>query len=235
MSITELTRRAMTSMALLAALFGQQAGAQPTPPAVDTILLRQTYGVGMGGTVTLKYTAHVLFRDGTITSDLREVAATPAEFNAWRQRSPKQWGKARINGEFVEVTWHGGATETWKKSFRARPADATLNLNGRYRDMGGTGNMALGGSAMVMAWSDYTFGPGRTFERAGGAGSTVSGGGGGVVTSSRRDAESGTYALGDWTILLTAHSGAKQRSWFYRFPDSDNTVGIGGGTFLKRR
>ncbi|MCU0646385.1 MAG: hypothetical protein MUF00_00200 [Gemmatimonadaceae bacterium] len=209
--------------------------AQSAPPAIEGVLLKQTYGTGVGGAMTLEYAPHVLFADGSITSDLRDVATTPAEFAAWRGRDPSKWGTARITGETVEVRWHGGPTETWKKMFRARPADTTLQLEGRYRDMGGTGNTALGGSAMVAVWSDYTFGSGNSYERGGGAGATTSGGGGSVVTSSQRGAQRGTYCVDRWTITFTGADGSTQRAWFYRFPDDDRVIGIGGGTYLKRR
>ncbi|MCU0635411.1 MAG: hypothetical protein MUE41_11110 [Gemmatimonadaceae bacterium] len=212
--------------------------AQPAvaaPPAVEGILLKQSTGVGMGGAITLKYVPHVLFADGSITSDLRDMATTSADFAAWRARDPSRWGTARLSGETVEVRWPDGKTDRWAKMYRARPADASLQLDGRYRDLGGTGNTALGGSQLVAVWTDYTFGPGAAFERGGGAGATASSGGGSVVTSSTAPGARGTYVTDRWTISFTDDRGVTQRTWFYRFPDSDRTIGIGMGTYLKRR
>lgn len=204
-------------------------------PEMTGLYLHEEYGSGVGGMITISYEPYILFPDGTITSDLYYIPNSQADMAQWRARKPKWWGTWTKEGEKISIRWNDPRSkpETWERWFAARPGTEAMALTGLYRSMGGGGNTALGGNIMIAAWKDFKFSPGGTVVKGGGSGSMNSGPGASVATASNKQPAQANYLVHPYTIELHYADGHSERQWFYRFPDSDDVIGIGGSTYIK--
>lgn len=223
---------------VLSALY---ASAQSASPAdwLEGIYLHVEYGYGVGGMVTTNYKPHIFLKDGSVTTDLSFYPATASDVQAWRGRNPRAWGKWSREGSITRIEWNDAKRkpQEWKKWFTARPGDPGMRLSGHYRSMGGGGNTALGGDVMIAAWNNMTFSPDGTVTTGGGSGASSGGGGTGVsvTTRSRKAPQQARYSISGFTMQLERPGQPSETRWFFRYPDSDTVIGIGGSTFVQRK
>ncbi|BDC47916.1 hypothetical protein F183_A02320 [Bryobacterales bacterium F-183] len=201
--------------------------------AIHGIYLHSESKLGVGGMVVLTYEAYVLLPDGTLTSDLSFYPKSESEVAKWRTSKPRTWGRWKQTGAELSIEWDDPKRKPsqWKKWFVAKPGDQGMTLTGAYRSMGGTGNSALGGNSTVAVWSTLDFASDGTVTTGGGAGSYTAGPGDtSVATSSQRTPQRVPYAIDGFRISLNGEA-----KWFYRYPDSDNAIGMGDATYSRRR
>lgn len=199
---------------------------------IEGLYLHLEYQVGVGGAVYPTYEPYILLPDGTITDDLSYYPSSEADINTWRQKKPREWGRWTKNGNTIAIQWNNPKRkpETWDKWFVAKAGDPGMSISGQYRSIGGGGNTALGGSTMVAAWSNFQFSPDGTVTSSSGAG----GGNPNVTVLSQRAAKQARYHIDNYTIDLQYADGRRERAWFFRFPDSDNAIGVGSNVLSKR-
>jgi hypothetical protein len=206
---------------------------------IEGVYLHLEYGFGVGGMMTSNYEPYVFLQDGTVTDDLDFYPTSNVDMQTWRTRRPRAWGRWTKNSAAIAITWNDARRkpERWDKWFNAKPGPPGFTLNGFYRSIGGGGNTALGGDVIVAAWKNVEFSADGTVTSGGGSGGTSGGGGTGVgVTASSRDVrQRARYHIEEYAIELEYTAGRKEVRWFYRYPDGDDVVGIGNGTYVKKR
>lgn len=205
-------------------------------PQMTGLYLHEEYGFGVGGMMIIEHNPYVLFPDGTITSDLDYMPSSEADIARWRAREPKHWGNWTKNGANINIRWNDPRSkpETWEKWYVARPGTEGMPMAGFYQSLGGGGNTALGGTVMIAAWKDFDFSPNGTVVKGGGSGSMTDGPGASVATSSTRRPGQANYRIHPHSIELQYADGHSERRWFYLFPDSDDVIGIGESTYIRK-
>jgi hypothetical protein len=195
--------------------------------SIEAVVLDESWTMGIGGSLVLKYRPVVLFADGSYTRDAKTALSGAKSDGRWRKEG----------GDYF-VSDSKGKPKKLRATMVARPARAKQSLAGRYASMSGIGGGGTG-TAMVVAFQDYDFAADGTVRMARGAGAstndqTGSPEGASVVTSSRSDS-AGRYSLDGYTIMLSLADGKNSQELFYLYPDSDEVIGIGAGTFLKKK
>lgn len=208
-------------------------GGSPYVVPIKAICLHLEYIAGVGGGIYPSYEPYVLLTDGTVTDDLRYYPTSQQDVENWRRQKPRAWGRWSEAPGRLSIQWNDSRRkpETWDKWFVARPASPGMKLSGRFTSIGGGGNTALGGNVMIAAWSDYTFQPDGTVTSGGGAG----GGNPSVTVHSERARQSAHYNADGYSIDFEYSDGSRSRSWFYRFPDGDDVLGIGSKTLTRSK
>lgn len=186
-------------------------------------------GGGVGGGASVVLSPYLLLVDGRITR------APGEDLDTWniaadRRKRAKYWGKWRRNGKTLNIVWDDGTTSMWNYGavYDAKPGPANMKLRGYYRNISGGGTSALGGDITTFVQSNFTFAPDGTFTSGSTAGSMSSN-----SSVGRTRKGGGRYRIDGWTITLTDPDGTVRRGLFYRFPDSDDSLGIFGSTYSK--
>ncbi len=102
----------------------------------------------------------------------------------------------------------------WKRlgyqtTYRELPAG--LRLDGRYRALGGTGNLAAGGNDSVAVRDEYRFSPDGSVLRTGGAGGSSAFGNASVATVSQRGPRRGRYRVEGLMLVADYAGGGSER------------------------
>jgi hypothetical protein len=207
--------RVAAAAAVLAAAVGcsaapASAGARDR---IESVVLETDYEMGLGG-MTLVYRPHVLFKDGTYTSDA-DTALQP---------KPRIDGRWRRGGKGFELVRNDGKKVSVAAKMRARPARGGQSLDGAFSSMSGVGSPGTG-VPVVAAWKNLVFSSDGTVRSDRGAG--VSGDG---VAGSSQSADTMRYRLHGYTITLTRADGQSETRLFYFFPDGDKVIGVGSST-----
>jgi len=207
-------------------------GASYTVP-IEGLYLHLEYIAGVGGGVYPSYEPYILLSDGTITDDLSYYPSSSEDVANWRRKKPRAWGRYARNGSALSIRWDDSRRkpETWDKWFVAKAGTESMRLSGLYQSIGGGGNTSLGGSIIVAAWSNYRFSPDGTVTSDQGSG----GGSPNVAVLSQQAAKRATYQISSYAIDLQYGDGRRERSWFFRFPDSDDVIGLGAKVLTKRK
>lgn len=190
--------------------------------------------MGIGGFLTTEVYPVVLFSDGRLLTDM-EGLLFPGGPAAHRAAHPKDWTRWRRQGGELQVA----GTKGWQKlpfqsTFRQLPAG--LQLDGLYRRLGGTGNVAMGGSATVAAWSEYRFTPDGRVSRGGGAGARAEAGGGSVVTRSQAAGQQGRYRIEGVTLHIRYDDGSEETRLIVTDPmDPGGAIWLDGRGYVQRR
>ncbi|WP_341887571.1 hypothetical protein [Variovorax sp. YR752] len=223
----------------------------PRPPAAlpsaapvrpDAALLAQidSFGfdsrptMGIGGFITTEIYPVVLFRDGRLLTDAEGLmfAGGPAAHQA---AHPKDWTRWRRQGGELQIAGEKG----WEKlpfqsTFRQLPAG--MRLDGLYRRLGGTGNIAVGGTATVAAWNEYRFTPDGRVTRGGGAGARTEAGGGSVVTRSQAAGQQGSYRIEGVMLTIRYDDGSEEVRLIVTHPkDPRGAIWLDGQGYAQRR
>jgi hypothetical protein len=207
-----------------------QAPSKPTDQStLEGVYMNQSTSFGVGGMMTLDFDSYAVFKDGTICRDIETIAAGRAGKLAARCG---QWTRA---GSGFSARWQNGKTSDLSGStfYKTFPANAGDTLSGKYSSIGGGGNTALGGTAMIVVAKSYVFSPDGRFQVASSSGGSNTG----VVVSANKS-QSGTYVLDRHVIELRFNDGNVLRTGFYFFPASGKkttkSIGIGGSIYSLR-
>lgn len=187
---------------------------------IEAVVLRPGHGTGLNGMITVEYRPAVLFGDGTWTADAARALGGSARPDGRWEKAGAGWRlTAQRDGKVVEVP----------AKLAARPAAPGATLEGEYRAIGGVGS-ALMNVPVVAAAKTLRFHRDGRVQREQAAGSTTA-----VAATSSRSGSEGRYRLDGWAITLEGADGRSERQLFYRFPDSDDAIGVGGATLSRRR
>ena len=113
-----------------------------TPTAagrIEAVVLKQGYGMGYGGAITLRYAPAVLLRDGSYTTDVDSAL----------QAQPRIDGRWRRDGGGFELIARDGKRARVPAQMRARPADPGATLAGAYRSLSGAGGQNLHRGSLI--------------------------------------------------------------------------------------
>ena len=200
---------------------------------VEGLYLHLEYIAGVGGAIYPSYEPYILLPDGAITDDLGYYPSSGADMSNWRRRKPRAWGRYTKNGSTLSIRWDDSRRkpEAWEKWFVAKAGTEGMRLSGRYQSIGGGGNTSLGGTVMVAAWSNYRFSPdGIVTSDQGSGGGTPN-----VSVLSQQAAKRAAYQISGYTIDLQYGDGHRERAWFFRFPDSDDAIGVGSKMLSRQK
>ncbi len=176
---------------------------------IDSFGFDTRMAMGMGGFLTTDIYPVVLFRDGRALTDMAALG-DPGGIAAHRQSNPGKWFSWRRAGGKIELNKKDG----WKalsfpRTYTSLPAG--FRLDGLYRRLSGTGNLAMGGSQSVSVVSDYRFWPDGRMVRGGAAGSTASSGDSSVVTSNTAPNARGRYRVTGLTLHIDYDDGSSEQ------------------------
>jgi hypothetical protein len=225
---------------------GAPVGANSAPDAAArAALVRSIEGfafdkvvrIGVGGVMGMRVVPVVLFRDGTALTDV-EGLAFPGGLAAHRQREPDDWTTWRRAGDTIQLFRVGKRTSGWKALpfrtlYATLPAD--FRLDGTWRSIGGTGNVAMGGTDMLVGWRDLRFFRDGRFERGGGSGGSVSGAGASTVFSGTAATRTGRYTIDGLELVLRYDDGAVERRIIVTDPAAPTALWLDGAPYTQPR
>ncbi len=235
---------------LLMATGSTTPAAKPAPSAAppvatvrpDAALLAQidSFGfdtrpaMGIGGFITTDIYPVVLFRDGRLLTDV-EGLMFAGGMAAHQAAHPKDWTRWRRQGGELQIAGEKG----WEKlpfqsTFRQLPKD--FRLDGLFRRLGGTGNVAVGGTSSVAAWNEYRFTPDGRVSRGGGAGARAESTGGSVVTRSQAAGQQGSYRIEGVMLNIHYDDGTQESRLIITDPkDPTGAIWLDGQGYAQRR
>ena len=218
-----------------------QASARPanaTTPAASAGALHgygliQTYGMGYGGMITVKFQPAVLFQNGEILTDLDGLADPAGD----RRANPAHWSRWRQTGGVYEYATQSGK---WNKVLNNqvwRSAPVT-SLSGRFTHTGGGGNLAVGGTDAVFTQRSFDFLPGGRVARdaLASASSSVEGGGSktSTTTASRSGQRVGRYTVQGLTLQIAFDDGSRESHTFMTYPRDPGIIWIDGAAYTRK-
>ena len=166
---------------------------------------------------------------------------SPYDLDAARSREDEalKWGTWKINGKTIKVEFPKRSkykTESWgeNEGFWTVPAKHNEKMTGQFKTIGGGGNTAMGGSAMIVASNNIRFNDKGQFSMAGVSGGSNSEAGVSVSTYADKNG-AGSYTLDGYSIELKFNNGEIRRQLFYFFPDSHDAFNIGSSSYTPVR
>jgi hypothetical protein len=222
---------------------GGNAPARPVPSPVATpstsaavIAQIESFGfdtratMGVGGFVGLAVYPVVLFKNGEALTDV-EGLSFRGGIAAHKQANPDDWTRwRRAAGKLQTMGSRGWSNLGYQVTYGRLPDG--FRLNGTYRAMSGTGNVAVGGSASVVAWNQYTFTPDGRVLRGGGAGASNAT----VATSSTAPNQRGQYRVEGLMLNITYDDGSRESRMLITDPaDAKGAIWLDGTGYAQRR
>jgi hypothetical protein len=192
-------------------------------------------GFGYGGMVTFNACPVVLFRNGDALEEIKGLSY-PQGLAAHKAAKAKDWTRWKRSGDKVLLQKKDGWKPlTYTAVYPTLPKD--FRLDGLFRALGGSGNLAMGGGQAVAAWTDYRFSADGRVERGGGAGASSQGPGGSVVTSSKRVGKSGRYRIDGLTLIITYDDGSSERRILIADPKDNGkgTIWLDGNGYVRKK
>ncbi|MEZ5459259.1 MAG: hypothetical protein R3E65_08105 [Steroidobacteraceae bacterium] len=194
---------------------------------IDAFGFHSRMTMGVGGFLTTRIFPVVLFRNGDVLLDV-EGLADPDGLEAHRGAHAKAWTRwRRTGGELqLEMPGKGGAREWRKLHFQTTYAKlpAGFRLDGRYRSLKGVGNLAMGGTDSVTAYSEYAFTPDGRVTRGGGVGSTSQAGDISTVTAGTALDRIGRYDIDGLTLRMRWDDGRIESRILVADPNDPKTA-----------
>lgn len=186
--------------------------------------------VGVGGFIMQAVRPVVLFRNGDALKEVKGLNYAGG-IDAHRRDHPDEWTRWRRSGKGLELqTSKGWKALPFSKTYQALPDQ--FRLNGTYRSLSGTGNIAVGGSSSVAAWRTYTFSPDGRVMRDGGAGASTSS----VATASSAPNLRGRYQVRGLVLQITYDDGSVEESILIADPSDPKTaIWLDGKGYSRRR
>lgn len=200
---------------------------------IDSFGFDHRPSIGVGGFVGLDVYPIVLFRNGDALTDV-EGLSFPGGLAAHKRAKPGEWTRWRNQGGKLQIARKDG----WKPlGFQTRYPKLPNNfkLNGLFRSLSGTGNVAIGGNDAIAVWKDYRFWPDGRVVRGQGAGGRVEGGGSSVVTSSVAPNQRGSYRVEGLTLYINYDDGSSERRILITDPkDPKSAIWLDGVSYVRR-
>jgi hypothetical protein len=215
-------------IALCAASFGAGSANAADARRIERVLLTESWELGYGGMMVLKYRPVVLYADGTLTYDAAHAATDEARITGrWRLgKRDSVWLTGLDSKRSTEVSSN-------KAGRQARPKQT---LSGRYSSFSGLGGGGTG-TTSIAAWSNYDFAADGMVRFGGGAGSSTpknTNDKASVVTRSSANSAA-RYSLDGHTMTFTFADGSTQRTLFYFMGSKDDMIVVGTRTLSKKK
>ncbi|MBD2436993.1 hypothetical protein [Nostoc sp. FACHB-110] len=200
---------------------------------IDSFGFDYRSSIGIGGFVGLDVYPVVLFRNGDALTDV-EGLSFPGGLVAHKQANPKDWTRWRKQGGKLQIAQKDGWEPLgFQTTYPKLPNN--FKLNGLFRSLSGTGNVALGGSDAIAVWKDYRFWPDGRVVRGQGAGGRVEGGDSSVVTSSVAPNQRGNYRVEGLTLYINYDDGSSERRILITDPkDPKSAIWLDGVSYVRR-
>jgi hypothetical protein len=190
--------------------------------------------MGMGGFLTTDIYPIVLFRDG---SALKKITALSAKSSLadLQRNSPDDWTKWRRNGGKIELQGSKGWDPiAFPKTYASLPP--SFRLDGLFRRLSGTGNIASGGDQSASFVRDYRFWADGTVLRGGTAGAAASSGSGTTVVSTAQPDARGKYRIEGLMLNITYDDGSSESRILVADPNDPKTaIWLDGAGYVRRQ
>ena len=218
--------------------------AAPAPPAASSVDLRALAdqiegfafdtcsGIGYGGMVTLEIYPVVLFKTGEALTDVEGLGFADG-VEAHRHANPDDWTEWRRDGGEVQ-TLKDGAWSNLPFNAVYEQVPAGFALTGRYQRLGGTGNIALGGTDAVTTWETYDFWSGGQVVKGGGAGAYAEGGDWATTAQSVSADRRGSYAIDRLTLVMSYEDGTTETAILVTDPRDPKVIWLNGRDFIRQ-
>lgn len=218
----------------------QDSGAS-LAPSIDPALLGEidAFGfatrakMGWGGFVALDIYPVVLFKSGEALKDVTGLR-TPGGPAAHRRAHPDEWTRWRRSGGKVQLLGADKWEETGFKTYARLPAG--LRLAGRFRNLGGTGNLAVGGSQSVTVVDEYRFASDGSVTRSGAVGGRAEAGDTSVATAGGPRDRHGRYRTDGLVLRIDYDDGSREQRILITDPESPGgTLWLDGVAYVEHR
>lgn len=176
---------------------------------IDSFGFSTRASVGAGGFVGLDIFPVVLLRSGDALKDVRGLRF-PGGLDAHRQAEPKKWARWRRQDGRIELSTDRGWKALPFPTTYSRLPDG-MKLDGLFRHVGGTGNVAVGGSQSVTAYTQYRFDKDGRVVRGGGAGASAAAGDTSVAAAGRSAERVGRYRIDGLTLHIRYDDGSTEK------------------------
>jgi len=193
--------------------------------------LIQSYGLGYGGMMVVRYEPAVLFVSGDILLDVTGLA-NPDGIVADKAAHPDHWSKWRKTGSTYEYASRSGKWNGLVNNQIWTTPPSSAGLSGRFTATGGGGDMALGGTSAVFTQTSYTFQPGGRVTREGLASATSEAGGASTVSGSHGD-RSGRFTIDGLTLTITYDDGRRDTAILMTHPTDKDIIWIDGVAYTR--
>jgi hypothetical protein len=197
---------------------------------IDSFGFNTRMTMGVGGFLTQDIYPVVLFRNGEALKDVKGLTYSRG-LSAHRSSNPEDWTRWRRGGGRVELqTSEGWKPLPFSQTYQSLPKQ--FRLEGTYRSLSGTGNVAIGGSSSVVAWRTYTFSADGRIVRDGGAGASS----GGTVTSSTAPNQRGRYQIDGLILRIRYDDGTTEERMLITNPkDPKSAIWLDGYGYSRRK
>ena len=201
------------------------------PADIKGVVIHMEYGYGVGGMITTEYRPYLLLNDGTIYKQIKE-SPYDLDVTTSRQSESTKWGSWKLDGKTLVVTLpqKNGApkTDKWTKNwFWAKAATTGEKIKGSYKTIGGGGNTALGGNAMIVVATNISFNEKGQFTLE-----KTAGGSADATTTYAKKNTAGSYTLNGYSIEFKYNDGKVTNQLFYFYPDKRTTFGLGRSAYV---
>ncbi|BAY90217.1 MULTISPECIES: hypothetical protein [unclassified Tolypothrix] len=211
---------------------------EPVTSSSDNELVKQidSFGfnsrtvMGIGGFLTTDIYPVVLFRNGDALTNVEGLSFSGG-IAAHKRAKPDEWTRWRSQGGKIELASKDGwEALPFSKTYPKLPNN--FKLNGLFRSLSGTGNVAIGGSQSVVAWQQYSFSPDGRVMRGQGAGASNDS----FATGSIAPNERGRYRIEGLMLYINYDDGSSERRILITDPkDPKSVIWLDGVSYVRRQ
>ncbi|BAY22040.1 hypothetical protein NIES2100_18030 [Calothrix sp. NIES-2100] len=196
---------------------------------IDSFGFNSRPKMGIGGFIVLDIYPVVLFRNGEALTNVEGLSFSGG-IAAHKRANPDEWTRWRKQGGKIELA-NKDAWEAlpFSKTYPKLPNN--FKLNGLFRSLSGTGNVAIGGSQSVAAWQDYRFSSDGRVVRGNGAGASNEA----IATSNVAPNQRGTYRVEGLTLYITYDDGSSEHRILITDPTDPSTIWLDGVSYVRRK
>ncbi len=195
---------------------------------VERIALLLDYEVGYGGYIYPVHNPYVFFKDGTVVKEPK-IPIEDLQLGALTKKEAVDWGTYKKAGDKVVITYYDGdqSEKEWPGA-EAYPAGKNETLAGSFSSISGGGDLAVGGSVGVIAYSNMTLTSDGWFtnERLGGGHSSDH-------SAFSQQKTAGQYTLDGYSITLKFNNGDTQRFFFCYYGQDRSVFRLSGRTYTE--
>lgn len=193
---------------------------------VERVSLLLDYEAGYGGFVYPVHNPYVFFKDGTFVKEPK-IPVDELNIETITTEQAVNWGTWRRAGDKVVLTNRDDdeSEKEWPgaQAYAAGRGDA---LEGAFSSISGGGNLAIGGTIGVLAYSRMTFTADGWFTTE-----NIGSGHGSNHVAFARQTTAGKYTLDGYTITLTFNNGDSRRFFFCYYGEDKRVFRVSGRTY----
>ncbi|WP_096588443.1 hypothetical protein [Calothrix sp. NIES-2098] len=201
---------------------------------IDSFGFNSRTAMGIGGFLTVKIYPIVLFRNGDALTNVEGLSFNGG-IAAHKRAKPDEWTRWRRQGGKLELASKDGwEALPFSKTYPKLPEN--FKLNGLFRSLSGTGNVAVGGSQSIAAWEQYRFSSDGRVIRGNGAGGNAESGDVSVATSNVAPNQRGRYRIQGMMLYINYDDGSSERRILIADPkDPETAIWLDGVSYVRRK